>query len=114
MTQPLRTIQQAKEANKGAGHHYFSKDTMAYFSSRVSSDTKPVDGGLLFVTSEQFRPFRGPAEPRKYSVRFIRNTGEVGHLKGTEFQEFPTLRAAKRAMNERAATWTNVEDELEY
>lgn len=110
----LTTLEQAKEQNKRAGFHFFSKDTLAFFSSRISSDARAVDGGLLFVTSEQFVPFNGPAEPRKYTLRFIRNDGSVGQLKGTEFQEYATLHDAKRAMNIRAAVWNGAEAELEY
>jgi hypothetical protein len=55
------TISDIKAANKAAGQHWFSRDTMRFFGTRIES--KVYKGGV-FITSEQ-----PPHGPRMYSVR---------------------------------------------
>jgi hypothetical protein len=54
-----------KECARECGSHWFEKDTMRFFKSRVG-DRAYADGrgGAYFVSSE-----KGPHGPRKYTIR---------------------------------------------
>ncbi len=54
-------IDQIKQANQENGFHFFERDTMRFFKSRILSE---VYGGQYFITSE-VEPFSG----RKYTIR---------------------------------------------
>jgi hypothetical protein len=58
------TISQIKVANRQAGYHWFDKNTMTFFGTRVSIRVYEGRGGIYFVTSEQ-----PPHGPRRWSVR---------------------------------------------
>ena len=58
------SIEDVKRANRDAGYHYFSADTMRFFGSRV---LPTVYAGRLFITSE--RSGFDHYSPRKYTVR---------------------------------------------
>ena len=87
------------------GRHFFDASTLRFFSARVATVAYTGGGASFFVTSEQFKPPRGPAAPRLYTVRIlywdrpdsIRTL--YGHALG--FQRFTSgakaTRAAKRA-----------------
>ncbi len=63
-----------KKCNSGKGKHFFDRDTMRFFKSRIES-AHPIHGpkGIFFVTSEQ-----APGEKRKYTIRkFNPKTCEV-------------------------------------
>jgi hypothetical protein len=80
------TIEQIKTAN--AGHHFFDRDTMRFFRSRVSSRTYVGrDGRIYFVTSEQRR---GAA--RRYTVRVTIDGTNINSV--PEFQAFADARTA--------------------
>lgn len=50
--------------------HYFDKDTMRFFRSRVLSPAFPGRDEVYFVTSEQFVSYStGTIKPRMYTVR---------------------------------------------
>jgi hypothetical protein len=49
--------------------HYFDKNTMRFFRSRVLPYVFPGAREVYFVTSEQFVPSTGIPEPRRYTVR---------------------------------------------
>lgn len=79
------------EQVEACGSHYFDKDTMRFFNSKLLDPIYP-DGGAgvtYFVTSE-----RGPGMARRYSVRVFKDCGvkTVG-----EFQQYRTADAAKTA-----------------
>jgi hypothetical protein len=74
-THPLRSIEDIKDANRRAGHHFFDADSMRFFSSRVLSEVHTLpDGGAIFVTSEQ-DTFSG--QPRLYTVRRANPDGTI-------------------------------------
>ena len=75
--------------------YFFTKSAMRYFSSRVSWDTlTPTAEGYGFVTSEQPPEYGGSQEPRRYTVReWDRHNGV---LSSSDFQEFDTLKEAKK------------------
>jgi len=91
------SILRHRSANNG--HHWFSKDTMRFFRSRVAdcaykSTTNPDECAL--VSSEQFVSSRGSGE-RRYSVNvFDIHTGK--HLRKVgAFQEFRSRSGAHAA-----------------
>lgn len=109
----IYSIDDLRKAASDLGSHYFDRDTMRFFNSRVlegiyrpSISESPRAG--LFVTSErQDWPYEAPGQ-RLYSVRRFTITRTV--REGTnydidviefgtvgEFQQYTTARAAKRA-----------------
>ena len=89
------------EIRKAATGHFFDRDTMRFFDSRVMLDAFDGPGGCYFVTSERMRGICNyPAGKRLYTVRrFNRKTGAV--TTPQSFQGFASrngaLAAAKRA-----------------
>ena len=81
------TIDQIKQLDREAGHHFFEADTMRFFNSRVSS----VTFGSYFVTSE-----KGPDNIRAWSVRRI-DSGTKQVITVGEFQGYSSLKIALKA-----------------
>ena len=79
-------IQEVIEANKAIGHNFFSDNTMAFFDSRIETD---IIAGEYFVTSEQYHSPRGTSEPRLYTLRIIKDNGEVDTV--GDFQAFESI-----------------------
>ena len=85
-----------RTANTVRGMHFFDRDTLRFFNSRILSDVYEGTGGIYFATSE-----KGPDGVRRYTVRrFEKATGSVGTF-GT-FQAYRTARAAKGAAKRAA------------
>lgn len=82
----FHTIEMMKRANDSGGFHFFSKDAMRFFRSRIAPG---IVHGRVFITSEQFCP----QSPRLYTVRAMRDDGSTAEL--SEFQQFKTLRQAR-------------------
>ena len=73
--------------NKKVGQHFFDKETMKYWGSRVETELFPNN---TFVTSEDTYDRNG----RLYTVRmYDPNTGRIKTL--NSFQEFDNLRDAE-------------------
>jgi hypothetical protein len=67
-------IFQIKRANESGGRHFFSRNTMSFFNSRVHD---AVYGGCVFVTSEKNdMPYSSP-QPRVYTVRIAMEDGSI-------------------------------------
>jgi len=58
------SIVQIIDEAKSAGSHFFSKDTLRFFSSRIHSE---IYGGCYFITSE--RDHYRDNNPRFYTIR---------------------------------------------
>jgi len=85
----------AIKAHKNAGGHFFDKDTMEFFSSRILHDTyEPTTG--MFVTSDVFG--EEPEDPRTYAVRRIDldNPKSIDNIGERQ----PTLQAAQTVLRE--------------
>lgn len=76
--------------NKAKGH-FFSKDAMRFFKSRLPQDAYKIGALYYFVTSEQHRD-----EARLYTLRTLDAAGQVGTI--GEFQEHETKARAKGAL----------------
>ncbi|CAB4126561.1 hypothetical protein UFOVP75_11 [uncultured Caudovirales phage] len=81
-----RTIQDVQNANAEIGHHFFDRDTLRFFGSRVLDG---VEGGRYFVTSER-RPRSNDA--RRYTIRECVN-GKINTV--GEFQAFKSASSAR-------------------
>lgn len=88
------TIDDVKRINKEKDRHWFERDTMRFFRSKIERDALRF-GQLIddkyFITSEQF----DSDSPRLYSVRrFNPKEGSINTV--GEFQEFGTKGQAKK------------------
>lgn len=89
-------INSIKSVNKAKGMHFFEKQAMRFFNSRVQSEVFPTENGAVFVTSE-----RNDGYPRMYTTRHINeDTGCIETL--GEFQEFKSRNGALAAAKRRA------------
>lgn len=84
-----RDIDAIKSANRVTGGHFFDRDTMRFFRTRV---LETVYGGRYFVTSDAPQ-WDGP---RRYTVRECVK-GNCRTAEGRTFQEYATAKAAKSA-----------------
>ena len=80
-----KTIAEIKKANKDAGRCWFSKDTMKFFNSRITSE---VLKGKYFITSERF----DSQSPRLFTVRIANDNGHIDTV--SEFQAFKSAQGA--------------------
>lgn len=66
----FKTIADVRRANREAGQHFFDRDTMHFFSSRVVSS---LYAGRYFITAESY-PETGRTT---YAVREVREDGFI-------------------------------------
>lgn len=66
---PFSSIAAIKKANRDAGHHFFDRESMKFFASKIHDG---VIGGKYFITSEQ-----PPHGPRVYSIREANDSGHI-------------------------------------
>lgn len=99
---PIYNNQDLIAASRWFGSHFFDKDTMRFFRSRLIDCTYTVPGGVcVFITSERFTSHTHTA-PRRYTVRtFDTMTGNIEEV--GEFQEHATLYQARKAWKAEAA-----------
>lgn len=73
----METMREVIAANRAAGHHWFDRDTMRFFRTRLCPATVTAlpDGGALFVASDV-----PPHGPRAYAVRRAHADGSVETL----------------------------------
>jgi hypothetical protein len=81
-------VGQLKYLNESNGYHFFDKDTMRAFNSRIHSE---IYGGCVFVTSEK-QSYR---HDRKYTVRIVHTDGSIETV--SSFQQYSTRYAAHSA-----------------
>ena len=95
------TLPRIKEANRQAGKHWFSPDTLRFFKSRIGETIYQGPGGVYFVSSEVY----GPSAPRLYSVReFTPSTKAVNSVHGERFTQTTRARAITLAKKLAAGT----------
>jgi hypothetical protein len=66
----FENIAQVKKAHKAIGGHFFDREAMRFFNSKVESD---VYAGRYFVTSER----RELDMPKRFTVRQVAPSGEM-------------------------------------
>jgi hypothetical protein len=96
-------IDELKSLVTRSGSHFFDRDTMRFFRSRVDDYVYPGPDGWYFVTSEKHvSHFANINEPRLYTVRRLsvvkRENGsdDLGLFELEGFQPYRTLDAARR------------------
>lgn len=90
------SIEDVKDDYRRGPGHWFSKDTMRFFASRVMEDAFDDENGhVYFVSSEQFR-YMGRVDARRYSVRCYTREGRDITTVG-EFQAYATRKSALAA-----------------
>lgn len=95
-------LESFKRLNQSIGNHWFDKDTMGFFKSKIH--TWDVVTGY-FITSEI-----DWSDTKRYSIRHANfETGQVGTV--GEFHSFLTLHAAKKALSAISPT-TDVRTKL--
>ena len=98
------TIRLIKEANKNAGKHFFEKETMRFFSSRILPTVYQGEGGMYFVTSEV-----DPSGKKAYTVReFIPDTKEintVGEFHRLTRDQAKQIARIKSSLGEKACSY---------
>lgn len=94
-----RTIADIKLANKAAGHFFFSKETLDWFSSIVEPG---VYGGRYFVTSERDESGIVWGGKRRWSVRRANDDGTIDTV--GEFGGFASKARATQAARTYATT----------
>lgn len=88
-----RDIDDVKRANHDAGGHWFERDTMRFFDSRVSGR---LFHNRYFISSERFRGFRAPDGDRAYTIREALPNGDIEEVGA--FQQFDTAREARAGL----------------
>jgi len=84
-----------RRAEKGSPH-FFDKDTMRFFSSRVSELMWKKGSDIYFITSEQDRGMTGSV--RSFTVRKTDADGDINSI--GEFQGHATLGDARQAIKD--------------
>lgn len=85
-----------ESAANRAGSHFFDKSAKRFFRSRILPDAWHGNGGVYFVTSEQFEGSNGYRKPRYYTVqKFDPKDGDI-HTFGP-FNELSKTQARKYA-----------------
>ena len=99
MNHSLSTISKIMEANKKAGHYFFSFETMEFFNSTVYEIIKTTKKGAYFITSEFFIHSDGSEEPKTYKVRFCHLSGIIDSVKGEEFNSYEEAKSCLDSLN---------------
>lgn len=79
------TMDDVIAANRAINHHWFDRDTMRFFGTRIESR---LIAGKRFITSE-----KPPSGRRRYTIREAMPDGTIDTV--GEFCQFATLRQAK-------------------
>lgn len=83
-------ITQIKKANAESGYHFFARNTMRFFASKVESK---VYAGCLFLTSEK-AGFN--AEAREFRVRRASSDGSIQTLGSVYFTKEGAMAELRR------------------
>lgn len=97
---PYLSLEDIVEANRKANCHFFDRETMKFFKSRVEEVhhlTPAETTRVFFITSESYGRYDN--EPPRFTVReFSPATGRVATI--GEFMEHDTLRSAQIAVQD--------------
>lgn len=88
----FRTMESIRrEYAPGEGAHWFDRDTLRFFRTRLPEGGYSGPGGVFFVTSE-----KSPHGPRRYTVRHLTGPGRI-HTVG-KFCTLPRFTADRLAL----------------
>lgn len=88
----FENISQIKKLNEAIGHHWFSDDTMRFFSCEV---LPTIYGGKYFISSEEDTYCN---YERKFTIRIAYANGNIDTV--GKFQEYETAEQAIEAVTE--------------
>jgi hypothetical protein len=86
-----RSMADVESANRQIGNHWFDRDTMRFFNTKIESG---LIGGKYFITSERYDEDR----PRRYSVRRADTDGTIDTV--GEFHAHLTREDAREVIRE--------------
>ena len=92
----LTSIPQIKKKNQAIGQHWFSKETMQFFGTRIESSVFVMPQGSLFITSEQDPAGKAWFGERRFTIRIAYPNGVIDTVRG--FGEYFSLPEAKMAV----------------
>ncbi len=84
----FKNIAELRAANKAINHHWFDRETIRFFNSKIESK---LHGGVYFVTSERF-----DNEAKKFAIRKANPDGSVSTI--GKMRDYATLEAALEAL----------------
>ena len=84
----FNNITEVKKANKEKGQHFFDRNTLAFFGSKVYPDLYTVDDRQFFITSEDY--YNGIE--RAYTIREAMPDGDIETI--GEFLQYATKEQA--------------------
>jgi len=103
------TVPEHEYRQRNPKGHWFDRDTLRFFKSRIGVHEWGADGHLYFVSSEKNSGLYTD-HARAYSVRKMdKDTGDISTV--GQFQEHKTRSQAVSAM--RQAAWPNSKRKLE-
>lgn len=88
-------IHEIKDANRAAGMHFFDRDTVKLFHSKVFPTVYQGPGGVYFVTSE----YRDSPSDREYKVRQFNVSNAAIRTETTYKDQKSAVAHAKRSAN---------------
>ncbi len=94
------SIEQIKQANRDAGHHFFDASTMRFFNSTVYPR---IYGGRYFITGERFDENHAEA----FTIRVALDNGHVNTV--GDFQCFDTHEEAEVALTDALGKDSTIE-----
>jgi hypothetical protein len=84
----FNNITEVKKANKQIGQHFFDRDTLTFFGSKVYPDLYTVAGRQFFVTSED----NFNRTEKGYTIREAMPDGDIETI--SEFLQYATKEQA--------------------
>ena len=103
--QQFKTLAEVKKANKQIGDHFFDRQTMEFFNSRIESklinnNKNQKQNKQFFITSEQFKDngINGYIAERLFTIREATKTGEIKTI--GEFQGYNSKEQAKKELKQ--------------
>lgn len=105
-TEIPRSVEEIVKYSQDHGGHFFDRDAMRGFGSRLAPDCEVQGSRAYFITSEQDRYGFGElgrawAGRRLYTIRYMSAGGRIGEVK--EFGAFGSLRAARKGLRDHLA-----------
>lgn len=88
----FNNITEVKAANKNKGQHFFSKNTLAFFGSKVYPELYTVAGRQFFITSED----NFNCTERGYTIREVMSDGDIETI--GDFLQYATKEQATFAI----------------
>lgn len=116
-------IDEVTRASVLADGHWFDRETLRFFRGKYARtaelttvEMRGDDGKVwrvrvaLFASSEQFVPFDGPAEPRRWTVRLhcwdLDNVSNYSCDEVGVFQQYPTAAKARTTVRHVVDAWS--------